>query len=126
MKHSFEVYIENSLVFFSDKNWIHPLFEFEQFLKVENLPTDKMFVRDKIIGKAAAMLLIHFNIHKIHAKTLSHLGRDILDAYQISYTYDTLIDRIYCQTEELLHDISDTEIAYSMLKSRAADTHKEE
>ncbi|MCK4892704.1 MAG: DUF1893 domain-containing protein [Calditrichia bacterium] len=126
MEHSFEVYFEDNLIFYSNKNWIHPLFEFEKFLNNGNFHTEKLFVKDKIIGKAAAMLLIHFNIHKIHAKTLSHLGRDILDAYQISYTYDTLIDRIYCQTEELLHDISDTEIAYSMLKSRAADTHKEE
>ena len=63
-------------------------------------------------------------IKKIHAKTLSHLGRNFLDIHQISFTYDKIIDRIYCQTEELLSDIFDTQVAYNLLKSRAKDTQK--
>ena len=124
MIHSFEVYFENNLIFYSDNNWIHPLFEFEKFLYAANFPAEKLLVKDKIIGKAAAMLLIHFKIKNIHAKILSRLGREILDAYHISYAYDKLIDRIYCQTEELLSDILDTQISYNLLKDRAEKAHK--
>jgi hypothetical protein len=124
MKHSFEVYLANNLIFFSDKNWIHPLFDFEVFLKNNDFEAEKLFVKDKIIGKAAAMLLIHFKIKNIHARTLSRLGQEILESYQLSYTYDKLIDKIYCQTENLLSDISDTQVAYNLLRTRADIAHK--
>jgi len=123
MEHSFETYFEDTLIFHSDNNWIFPLFEFEAFLKSGNFPAEDLFVKDKIIGKAAAMLLVHFKIKHIHAKTLSQLGREFLDRHRIRYTYDELIEKIYCQTEELLSDISDTQIAYNLLKSRAEKSH---
>jgi hypothetical protein len=125
MEHSFEVYYQNSLIFQSNKNWIFPLFEFELFLKSGNFPVERLYVKDKIIGKAAAMLLVHFQIKHIHARTLSQLGQAFLDGHHILYSYDKLIERIYCQTEELLSDISDTQIAYSILKSRAEKSNKE-
>ena len=124
MKHSFEVYLADNLIFFSDKNWIHPLFEFEVFLEKSHFEAEKLFIKDKIIGKAAALLLIHFKIKKIHARTLSRLGQEILETYQISYSYDKLIDQIYCQTENLLSDISDTQVAYNLLRARADIAHK--
>jgi hypothetical protein len=124
MKYSFEVYLDNNLVFFSNKNWIHPLFEFEKFIRNTDFPLENLLVKDKIVGKAAAMLLIHFKIKKIHAKTLSRLGQEILDLYEISHSFDKLIDKVYCQTEILLSDITDTQIAYNLLKERAETTDK--
>lgn len=124
MEHSFEVYLEEALIFHSNKNWIFPLFEFEVFLKSGNFPLENLNVKDKIIGKAAAMLLVHFQIKHIHANTLSRLGQEFLERQRILYTYDTLIEKIYCQTEVLLSDISDTQIAYNILKSRAEKSDK--
>jgi len=124
MEHAFEVYHENRMVFHSDKNWIYPLFEFEDFILENGVETKELFVRDKVIGRAAALILVYFKIIKIHAKTLSRLGQEILDLYQITYTYDKLIDRIYCQTEVLLADISDPAKAYPILKERASKNQK--
>ncbi|UCF64358.1 MAG: DUF1893 domain-containing protein [bacterium] len=124
MKHSFEVYFEDNLVFYSDKNWIYPLFEFEEFIAENQYSAETLFVKDKIIGKAAALVLVHLKINKIHAKTLSRLGQEILDLFQITYSYDHLIDRIYCQTEVLLANISDPEKSYIMLKERAVGVKK--
>ena len=124
MKHSFEVFFEDRLVFYSDRNWIYPLFEFEEFISENQFSTESLFVKDKIIGKAAALFLVHLKIKKVHAKTLSRLGQEILDFFQITYSYDDLIDRIYCQTELLLADISDPEKSYHILKARAAGSQK--
>jgi hypothetical protein len=37
----------------------------------------------------------------------------------MSYTYEQLVDRIHCQTEELLATVEDPEEAYRLVKARA-------
>jgi hypothetical protein len=37
----------------------------------------------------------------------------------MAYTYERLVDRIYCQTEELLATVEDPEEAYRLMKIRA-------
>ena len=37
----------------------------------------------------------------------------------ITYTYEQLVDRIHCQTEELLATVEDPEEAYRLVKIRA-------
>ena len=119
MNHSFEVFHKKNLIFFSDRNWLHPLFEFETFLLSQNYETSELSVKDKIVGRAAALLCVRLGIKNIHAGLLSQLGKDVLEHYGINYSYDSLVDRIICHTEELLKNEYDFEKAYILLKKRA-------
>jgi hypothetical protein len=42
-----------------------------------------------------------------------------LHRYEIAYSYVQLVDRIHCQTEELLATVEDPEAAYQLVKVRA-------
>jgi len=42
-----------------------------------------------------------------------------LQRYEIAYSYEQLVDRIHCQTEELLSTVEDPEEAYQLVKVRA-------
>ncbi|MBD3289759.1 hypothetical protein GF337_13210, partial [candidate division KSB1 bacterium] len=56
MKHALEVYFENRLIFQSDKKWLYPLFDFENFLIENNsYSPSELMVYDKIVGRAAAL-----------------------------------------------------------------------
>ena len=115
---NFEVYQDDECIFKSDSHWLHPIFEFEAHLQKRDAVRHLLYVRDKIIGRAAALLLVRLDIKKVHAHLLSHPGRDILEYYKIDYSYDTLVDKIGCQTEDLLANEYDLENAYMLIKER--------
>jgi hypothetical protein len=118
MNHSFEVYQNKSMLFCSNDRWLHPLFAFEKFLKKSDINPVTLTVKDKIVGKAAAMVLVYLGIETIHAGTLSHLALSVLKERKVKYSYDLLVDRIDCQTENLLLRQDDPHEAYRMIKQR--------
>ena len=119
MKHSLEVYTEDKLIFKSDRNWVHPLFELEEFLKNNQYTPETLLVKDKIVGKAAALILIYLNIGSIYAQILSEVAKDSLEHFNIPFKYEELVDRIKCKTEDLLLNELNPSTAYEMLKERA-------
>jgi len=119
MKHSLEVYSGDSLIFYSDSHWIYPLFEFEQFLQANDYDPAQLQVKDKIIGRAAALILIYLGIRHIKADLMSQLGKAVLDQFGIQNEHNHLVERIECATEELLKDQFDPVQAYDILRKRA-------
>jgi len=116
-----ELTMDGRLVFSSTGKWLHPLFELEQFLKTHrSLDPARVHVRDKIIGRGSAFLIVRMGIHKVHAGVLSRLGKDVLDKAGAACTWDQLVDTIQCRTEGLLRDTTDVLQAYRVLADLAA------
>ena len=110
---------EGTPIFTSRGKWLHPLFELEDYLADHAFQPDHLILQDKIIGKAAALLILRLGFRTVHAGILSRLGESVLQRYGIAYTYELLVDRIHCQTEELLATVEDPEEAYQLVKVRA-------
>jgi hypothetical protein len=106
-------------IFTSTAAWLHPLFELETYLTDHPVQPDNLILQDKIIGKAAALLIHRLGFRTVQAGILSRLGEAVLQRHGIAYTYEQLVERIHCQTEELLADVEDSEEAYGLLKVRA-------
>lgn len=119
MEHALETYSNGKLIFYDDGNWLYPLFRLEQFLSTSEYHAPNLLVKDKIIGKAAALLLINLKIGYVSGEIMSQLGKDALDKYGVQNDYDNLVDRINCQTEQLLENEFNPQIAYQLLKQRA-------
>lgn len=118
MKHSLELYKYDKLIFTSNGHWIYPLFELETFLQTSNIPVQNLLVRDKIVGRAAALLLVRLGFSRIEADILSKVGEKVLLNYQVNYKYRILVEKIGCQTENLLAEILDPEEAHTILLER--------
>ena len=99
--------------------WLHPLFELADFLADHSMQSENLTLQDKIIGKAAALLIHRLGFRTVQAGILSRLGEDVLQRHDSVYTYGQLVDRIHCQTEELLAEVEDPEKTYCLLKVRA-------
>lgn len=110
---------DNREIFQSDKHWLFPLFDLEICVSKHNLDVSKAEIYDKIVGKAAAFLILRLGVGMVHADVISKLAREVFDQASIPYSYNTLVDRIDCQTEEILRNINDPEIAYRILHERA-------
>jgi hypothetical protein len=93
--------------------------ELEAYLAEHAFQPAHLILQDKIIGKAAALLIHRLGFHTVKAGVLSRLAEVVLQRYEIAYTYEHLVDRIYCQTEELLATVEDPEEAYRLVKVRA-------
>jgi len=117
---TFEVFENGQCVFSSNKHWLHPIFDFEEFLQTWPGERQSLLVRDKIIGRAAALLLIHLGIRRIHAGTISLLAIRALEHYRVPFTFDLQIDRIACQTENILSETLDSGQAWEIIRQRIA------
>src|SRR5215470_6601031 len=96
------VLYEGSPIFTSHGTWLHPLFELEEYLAEHPTQPVNLILQDKIIGKAAALLIHRLGFRTVKAGILSRRGEAVLQRHAIAYTSDQLVDRIHCQTEELL------------------------
>ncbi len=119
MEHALEVRHDGTLIFWSDGKWLHPLFDLAAFLAASPLASGELRLRDKIVGRAAALLAVHLGIGHVHADVLSRHGQAVLMQFGVAHTYDTLVDRIACRTEDLLLNDTDPADAFTMLAERA-------
>ena len=113
------VFRNGTPIFTSYGKWLHPLLELEAYLADHAFEPENLILQDKIIGKAAALLIHRLGFRTVQAGILSRLGEAVLLRHGISYTYEQLVDRIHCQTEELLAPVEDPEEAYRLVKIRA-------
>ncbi len=115
MEATLELYRDSTLLFQSAGKWLYPLFELEDFLATSGLDPASLTVRDKIVGRAAALLLLRLGLRRVQAGVLSVLAREVLDRFQAQYSWETLVDRILCETEQILHEVSDPAEAYDIV-----------
>ncbi len=121
-----ELRVDGTTVFASSGKWLHPLFELEQFLAARRIDRARAEIRDKIVGRGSAFLIVRMGIRTVRAGILSRLGRDVLDRAGAACSWESLVDRIQCRTESLLSDTTDPEEAYRILADLAQrDTRKE-
>ena len=116
---SLQVRINGNVVFQSAGRWLYPIFDLEESLQTHALDLSKALIRDKVIGKAAAFLLIRLNAGRIHGDLMSERALSVLEITTIPFSFGKCVPRIDCQTEEILADINDSEIAYQILCKRA-------
>jgi zinc transport system ATP-binding protein len=119
---SLEFLVDGQVLFSSAGRWLHPLFELERFLMTATVDTTRAEIRDKVVGRGSAFLIVRLGVRKIHAGVLSRLGKDVLDRAGAACTWDSLVDEIECRTEGILREVADTEEAYRILAERVRKT----
>ncbi len=117
--HALEVHLGGTELFHSDGKWLHPLLDLERFLEAHDYDPAALTLRDKIIGRAAALLIVRLGIRHVHAGMLSELGAEVLRHFGVAFDYENLVPRIACETEVLLKNELDPEKAHALIHARA-------
>ncbi len=113
------VLIEDQIIFQSNGKWLYPLFDLEDYHKTHPFDMGRASVVDKVVGKAAALLLLRLGVGHVHGEIMSDLAIEVFEKAGIPYSYTQRVPRIDCQTEEILITINDPETAYQVLCQRA-------
>ncbi|MEG0771338.1 MAG: DUF1893 domain-containing protein [Clostridia bacterium] len=81
-------------------------------------------VADKIIGKAAALLLCRYNVKSVFAKIISKPAILVLEKYNIPYSYSHLVDNIknrtntdICPLEKSVINIEELPLAETAIRN---------
>jgi ABC-type cobalamin/Fe3+-siderophores transport system ATPase subunit len=119
LENSLVVSHNDTIIFTSNQHWLHPLFELEDFLKQNQYDTSKLYLRDKIAGKAAACLIVYLGIKRCHIELISDRAIPIFERHGIAYTYDHKVEQIQCRTETLITADMGISDAYLFLRKRA-------
>ncbi len=77
---------------------------------------------DKIVGRAAALLILYSEAAEAHAQVLSRPGKQVLDMHGLTTTYEELVDHIkmkdgsiYCPFERMVQGVNDPDEAYAAI-----------
>ena len=81
-------------------------------------------VLDKIVGKAAALLISYVQAKEVHCLVLSMTGRTVLDAHRIPYTAERLTPEIrnrrgtgLCPFEQAVRDVENPQEGYTRVRA---------
>ncbi|WP_317854583.1 DUF1893 domain-containing protein [Chakrabartyella piscis] len=100
---------------------------------MEVLATDPKFlqgalVADRVIGKAAAMLLVKAGIWELYAEVISEHARMFLEVHNIPITYSKVVPYIInrkgdgmCPMEATVLDMKNVNEAYVALQNKVAE-----
>lgn len=124
---SLQIFNDDELIFSSSGKWLHPLFEFESFLKTYTGPKNNLSSHDTALGKAAAVLSVRAGIKKINADLLSENAKSYIESLnetlpeneRIQLKWTVLIPKLMCATENQLEKLQDSDEMYFLLRQRA-------
>lgn len=90
-----------------------------------NHPRRDLIVVDKIMGKAAALLVSCLHAKEVHCITLSKRGKEALEKRRIPHYYETLTPEIVnrygndiCPFEKAVLDVEEPENAYIRIQTK--------
>jgi len=113
-----------NVVFASNGKWLHPLLEVERFLEESSLDSGKLFLHDRISGRAAACLTVRMGFTRVKASVMSRLAEQVYRAHGVCCLAQTLVDRIACKTEELIDSSMDLDAVHAMIVGRASQARE--
>ena len=93
---------------------------------------DGFSAADKVIGKAAAMLLVYLGVAEIYGDVMSRMAEEYLAAHGVRYSYSELCDRVinrsgdgFCPMELAVTDIDDPAQALTAIRNRLDELRKD-
>lgn len=106
----------------SDSEGISALIE---VLNSHRLFMEDASVADKVVGKAAALLMVFGNIKEVYTEVISKPALDCLEKYDVLVEYDQCVERIenkekkgLCPMEDLCVDTENPVEAFRILNER--------
>jgi len=111
--------------------WLHPLFDLLDVLapggsaahsdeRAALASAGELFLRDRVIGRAAAFLILRAGIRCAWADLVSDGAFEVFEAARSSLAGGERVPAIACQTEVLLRGVADADVAWTQLLERRA------
>ncbi len=118
-KYTFVLIKRGKLIKTSYKKGVLPLLE---VINGDDQVLNKAIIADKVIGRAAALLVANYQVKAVYAGTISEKAREILDNNSVFYQFGQYVPYIknrnqtdQCPLEKLTSSISSPDSAYEQI-----------
>ena len=124
-KNTLRIYDSNTLIFTSDKCRLLPLVEYIDTLASHH---QNVVIFDKIVGRAAALLLIKADCREVYSPLSSRLAIEVLEQHGIKHHLNQIVpciqtpDNNMCPMEELSIG-KEPEEFYNLIRSSPVKNH---
>jgi hypothetical protein len=119
------VYRDGEIIYSSSERGVIPLLRAIDLIGLEGLRGS--IVADKVIGKAAALLIIYFEASEAHAALISSQAKELFLKRGLKHSYIREAPHILnrdgsdiCPFERLVMDVTEPEEAYRRIKAEAS------
>lgn len=120
--HTLVIYKNNASVITSNDRGVNSLIK---LIKEDKSQLSGSLIADKVIGKAAALLMIYAGVKEIYAQIISKPALQTLLKHNVKVYYDKEVERIInrkgdglCPMETLCLDIEKPDEAYLLLSTK--------
>lgn len=117
--HSLLVY-KNGNITFQDEHGIQPL-----LIQIDKKGLKNAVVIDKIVGKAAALLMAYGKVKQVHTNIIAKDAIKVFEKYNIEYSYVELVDYIQnnkkdglCPMEQKVLNVNSPRKAYKIFTKK--------
>ena len=113
-------------LYVSGGKWLHPLFDLLDLLASESdeaatlAAAGELFLRDRVIGRGAAFLILRAGIRNAWADVVSDGAIALFAEHGARLGGGERVASIDCQTESLLRAVDDPDLAWTLLQERRA------
>lgn len=114
-EHSLLVYKDGNITF-QDERGIQPL-----LIQIKKKGLKNAVVIDKVIGKAAALLIVYGKVKQVHTNIIAKDAIKVFEKYKIKYSYNEIVDHIQnmkkdglCPMEQKVLNIDSPKKAYKI------------
>jgi hypothetical protein len=107
-------------LYVSSGKWLHPLFDLldAQSGDPALAPAGALFLRDRVIGRGAAFLILRAGIRHAWADIVSDGAMAVFAAHSAFLGGGQRVPAIDCMTEDLLRAVNDADTAWRLLLAR--------
>jgi hypothetical protein len=117
------IYRKGEIIFQSDKKGIRP-----HLIAIERLGREALqgtVMVDKIVGRAAALLIMYSGASEVHAALISSGGKELFQKMGVVFTFNEETEaikvkegKIFCPFEKMVQGITDPEEAYRKIVAK--------
>lgn len=118
---------QGDAIYKETSNGVRPLLNF-----LDKGVLQESMIVDKVIGKAAAMLMIYGSVQEVYAFTISEHALATFQEHQVKVSYETLVPYIInrmgtgmCPMEEAVLDCQDVKEAYLRITAKVQAMQKQ-
>ena len=109
---------EHRILYSNMERGLKPLLEVDNFINKYIQNKEGLEIYDKVVGKAAAVIIYNIGFQNVHAGVISQVAKDFLESKGIRVSFKKLVEKINDKTENLIESLENPEEIYKYLIKR--------
>ncbi|AAX17757.1 hypothetical protein BT0429 [Borrelia turicatae 91E135] len=113
-----KLFKEHRILYSNMERGLKPLLEVDNFINKYIQNKEGLEIYDKVVGKAAAVIIYNIGLQNVQAGVISQPAKDFLESRGIRVTFKRLVEKINDKTENLIESLENPEEVYKYLIKR--------